>query len=79
MSSPQTVEIDGDLIGILTPDHANRGFRFHSGVAPYDLLDGALFARPSEAVIAVRRIRHSARSLLQTVEKPREVVHELAA
>lgn len=61
MYAPQTVEIDGTLVGILTRDHADRSFYFHSGVAPYDLLDGSRFSRAAEAHEAVRRMSRAAR------------------
>jgi hypothetical protein len=61
MSSLRTVEIDGALVGILTHDHAERSFYFHSGVAPYDLLDGSRFTRVTEAQDAVRRMSKAAR------------------
>jgi len=56
MSTFQTVEIDGLLVGILTADHASRSLCFHSGVAPYSLLDGSRFARVADARNAVRRL-----------------------
>jgi len=59
MSTFQTIEVDGSLVGILTADHATRSFYFHSGVAPYSLLDGSRFTRASHARNAVRRV-HSA-------------------
>ena len=56
----EAVEIDGDLVGFLTRDHADHSFRFRSGVAPYDLLDGSRFSSPALANQAVRRIAHAA-------------------
>jgi len=56
MSTFQTIEINGSLVGILTADHASRSFYFHSGVAPYNLLDGSRFARAADARDAVRRL-----------------------
>lgn len=61
MSALQTIEIDGALIGIVTRNNADRSFYFHSGVAPYDLLDGSRFARLTEAHEAVRRMSRAAR------------------
>ena len=63
MSNLETVEIDGTLVGILTKDHGDRSFHFHSGVAPYDLLDGSRFARVVEAREAVRRMSKAARQV----------------
>ena len=60
MSAMQTIEIDGDVIGILTPDRETRTFHFHSGVAPYELLDGSRFADAAEAYEAVRRMKVAA-------------------
>ncbi len=61
MTSLQTVEVDGTLVGILTRDHGDRSFYFHSGVAPYDLLDGSRFSRLTEAHKAVRLMSWAAR------------------
>jgi hypothetical protein len=57
MSTFQTVEINGSLVGILTADHASRAFYFHSGVSPYSLLDGSRFARAADAREAVKRLK----------------------
>lgn len=56
MSTFQTIEVDGSLVGILTADHASRSFYFHSGVSPYHLLDGSRFARAADAREAVQRL-----------------------
>lgn len=61
MHALHTVEIDGHLVGILTQDNADHSFYFHSGVAPYDLLDGSRFARACEAQVAIQRMRRAAR------------------
>jgi len=67
MSSLHTIEIDGDLVGILTRDHASRAFQFHSGVAPYDLLDGSRFSKPQEAREAAARMSRAARKIQVSV------------
>lgn len=69
MSSIQSIEIDGELVGILSQDASSRSFQFHSGVAPYDLLDGSRFSRPTEAYRAVRRIHSAGRSLRRQAER----------
>ena len=71
MSTLQTIEINGSLVGILTIDHASRSFYFHSGVAPYHLLDGSRFTRPADARDAVRRLEaaHSLKSQQYRQEK----------
>lgn len=61
MSAAHTIEVDGDLIGILTRDAASASYHFHSGVAPYDLLDGSRFRRAEEAHLAIERMRRAAR------------------
>lgn len=66
MSSLHTIEIDGDLVGILTRDHTSRAFRFHSGIAPYDLLDGSSFHKPQEAHDAAVRMSRVARRVKTT-------------
>lgn len=63
MSGHQTIEIDGNLVGILTRDTESRSFHFHSGVAPYDLLDGSRFNRPQQAREAVARMSRAARQV----------------
>jgi hypothetical protein len=63
MTPLRTVEIDGALVGILTQNHADHSFYFHSGVAPYDLLDGSRFTRVTEAQDAVRRMSRAARQV----------------
>lgn len=68
MSSLQTIEIDGALVGILTREHGDPGFYFHSGVAPYDLLDGSRFTRAAEARDAVRRMSRAARQVRSTAQ-----------
>ncbi len=57
MSTFHTIEINGSLVGILTADRASRSFCFHSGVAPYSLLDGSRFTRAADARDAVRRLK----------------------
>jgi len=66
MSSLRTIEIDGNLVGILTRDQTDRSFQFHSGVAPYDLLDGSRFAGLAEANEAIRRMSRAARQARST-------------
>lgn len=63
MSGHQTIEIDGNLVGILTRDAETRSFHFHSGVAPYDLLDGSKFHKPQQAREAVARMSRAARQV----------------
>lgn len=72
MSATQTIEIDGDVIGILTSDRETRTFHFHSGVAPYELLDGSRFVGVNEAYEAVRRMRVAARTLRSRHAQPQE-------
>lgn len=57
----QTIEIDGDPVGVLTHDRAEHSFYFYSGVAPYDLLDGSRFVRACEARAAIQRMSRAAR------------------
>ncbi len=61
MSQPYSIEINGELVGILAPDSHAQGFRFYSGVAPYDVLDGSIFIRPSEAQKAAQRLSAASR------------------
>ena len=56
MSALQTIEIEGNLVGILSADQTSRSFYFHSGIAPYDLLDGSRFSRVAEARAAIERM-----------------------
>jgi hypothetical protein len=60
MSQPYSIEINGELVGILAPNSRAHGFRFYSGIAPYNQLDGSVFFRPAEAQRAVRRISAAA-------------------
>ena len=71
MSSLQTIEINGNLVGILTHDQVSRSFYFHSGVAPYDLLDGSRFARPDEAHQAIKRMSRAAQQVRSRANAPR--------
>ncbi len=63
MSSLKAIEIDGAQVGILTRDHSDCSFRFHSGVAPYDLLDGSRFVRVGDACDALHRMSRAARKV----------------
>lgn len=63
MSNLQTIEIDGTLVGILTRDQPGGAFCFHSGVAPFDLLDGSRFKRAAEAREAILRMSRAARKV----------------
>lgn len=63
MSHLHTIEIDGTLVGILTKEHGDKSYYFHSGVAPYDLLDGSRFARAVEARAAISRMSSAARQV----------------
>lgn len=62
MSATQTIEVDGEVVGILTSDRQTRTFHFHSGIAPYELLDGSRFVGVAEAYEAVRRLRIASRA-----------------
>lgn len=72
MSTTQTIEIYGDVVGILTSDRVTRTFQFHSGIAPYELLDGSRFQRVAEAYQAVRRMKVEARSFRSQHNQQRE-------
>jgi hypothetical protein len=61
MSAIQTITYDNEAVGILVTEDNHREFRFHSGLAPYDLLDGSRFSSPALANQAVRRIAHAAK------------------
>lgn len=74
MSGTQTIEIDGDVVGILTSDRETRTFQFHSGVAAYELLDGSRFVRVKEAYDAVHRMKKAARTLRFQCGHTRECV-----
>lgn len=74
MTATQTVEIDGDVVGILTCDHGTRTFHFHSGIAPYELLDGSRFVRTDEAYEALRRMKRAARTLRSVAGRQSECV-----
>jgi hypothetical protein len=69
MMDVQTVEIDGSLVGILTSDRKTNSLHFHSGIAPYSLLEGSRFARAADAHIAVRRL-HLAHNRKNSVRRP---------
>ena len=79
MSSIETIEIDGELVGILSADAGSRTFQFHSGIAPYDLLDGSRFARPVDAHLAARKIHSAGRTFRRPVKQSTEMTHVLAA
>lgn len=68
MPTLRSVEIDGDFVGVLTKDCAGRSFHFHSGVAPYDLLDGSRFLCVSEAEAAIARMSRAARPARRAAE-----------
>lgn len=57
----QPIEIDGDLVGVLTQGGGDRSYYFHSSIAPYDLLDGSRFHRAAEAEAAIERMSRAAR------------------
>lgn len=79
MSNIQTIEIDGEIVGILSADPFSRTYQFHSGIAPYDLLDGSRFARPADAHQAARKIHLADRSFRRRPTHNTEVTHVLAA
>jgi hypothetical protein len=72
MSATQTIEIDGDVIGILTSDRQTRTLHFHSGIAPYELLDGSRFVGFAEAYEAVSRLRIASRTFRLRHSRPQE-------
>ncbi|MBS0241097.1 MAG: hypothetical protein JSS20_02890 [Proteobacteria bacterium] len=63
MADLRTIEIDGTLVGILTKDRGDRDYHFHSGVAPFDLLDGSRFRGRCEAMEAIGRMGRAARKV----------------
>lgn len=63
MSSLRKIEIEGNLVGVLTRDCRSRAVRFHSKVAPYDLLDGSRFSGLEDAHQAIYRMSRAARQV----------------
>jgi hypothetical protein len=54
MSEGYSIEIAGELVGIIVRAGGERLFRFHSAVKGYSALDGQSFARPDLAERALR-------------------------
>lgn len=62
MSGIVTIEIQGEIVGLLTREPGTRKMKFHSGVAPFDLLDGSCFLKIADAERAARRVADPTRS-----------------
>lgn len=62
MSGIVTIEIHGEIIGLLTKEPGTRKMRFHSGIAPFDLLDGSYFVQAADAERAAHRVADATRS-----------------
>jgi hypothetical protein len=54
MSEGYSIEVAGELVGIVVRGADERVFRFHSAVRDYRALDGHRFARPEAAERAAR-------------------------
>ena len=54
MSEGYSIEVAGELVGIVVRGADERVFRFHSAVRGYKALDGHRFARPEAAERAAR-------------------------
>ena len=60
MSEGYSIEIAGEIIGIIVRNKDERVFRFHSAVRAFNALDGRVFRRPAAAERAARE--HAMRS-----------------
>jgi hypothetical protein len=60
MSEGYSIEIAGEIVGIIVRNKGERDFRFHSAVRAFDALDGRVFRQPAAAERAARE--HAAQS-----------------
>jgi hypothetical protein len=54
MSEGYSIEIGGDIVGIIVRNEGEREFRFHSAVEGFEALNGRMFRKASDAERAVR-------------------------
>lgn len=54
MSEGYSIEIGGEIVGIIVRNEGERDFRFHSAVEGVEVLNGLTFRKPADAERAVR-------------------------
>jgi hypothetical protein len=56
MSEGYSIEIGGEIVGIIVRNEGEREFRFHSAVEGFEALNGRTFRNPAAAERAAREL-----------------------
>jgi hypothetical protein len=62
MSEGYSIEVAGELVGIIVRNKGERGYRFHSALKDFRALDGCIFFKPAAAERAAREHAASSKS-----------------